>query len=730
MFTLSLRHPLACLTALAVGLLLSMLALPQASVDFSIERMYPDDSPSAAQAREHRARFGREDGVLIIIPEDGTGPMDPVLETASQALEQGAPGLTALTHAGRVQTLDRGPDGSLVQRSLRAGEVPPLLSGALISPDGRTGAIAAQLAPEVATHRERDALLTQLQTLLQSQPGSWALAGLPVVRTWYVRLMLGDLRLLIPVATLISATFFVLAFRDLRHVLLGVLAIVSGGLLAAGAHVALGAPFDMFAPAFLAVVLVVGTSDVIHLVHRFGDRCSETPEDWRRAAELAAREVGMACLLTSSTTALGFFALRATLLPPIRSFGVATGIGVVLAFVATMLLVPPALAWLGPPRRRALAQGAAQGARLGRLARRLTARPRRTLLLATLPLLPLVACLPAVSVEYRILEDLSRSGAVATAQARMEQEFGGMLPLEVSVQAPGDPLDPLLLGAVDRTARWLRAQEPTGLVVSVADPLHQGWTLLSGDEGLPPTQPAAAQTLLALELAGADPQAAFISRDGDRSHLRIAARMRDVGHHATVQLVDDLRAKLRQELAPLGATATVTGVGWLAQEVNGTMTRQFFGSFGLALGLIALLALVLTRSPRRTAVALVPNTVPVLLHLGLLGALGLALKPSTAMVMSIGLGIAVDDTIHILAVYERERTRGATPRAAVEVAYREAGRSVLATSVLLATGFSAFVGSTFVGTLSFGLLTAWAIVTALYADLFLLGPLLVLVDRR
>jgi predicted RND superfamily exporter protein len=194
--------------------------------------------------------------------------------------------------------------------------------------------------------------------------------------------------------------------------------------------------------------------------------------------------------------------------------------------------------------------------------------------------------------------------------------------------------------------------------------------------------------------------------------------------------VHGLRAKLRRELSPLGASATVTGVGWLAQEVNGTMTRQFFGSFGLALGLIALLGLALTRSPRRTAVALVPNTVPVLLHLGLLGALSLALKPSTAMVMSIGLGIAVDDTIHILSVYERERARDATPRAAVETAYREAGRSVVSTSVLLASGFSAFAASTFVGTLSFGLLTAWAVATALYADLFLLGPLLVLVDRR
>ena len=144
------------------------------------------------------------------------------------------------------------------------------------------------------------------------------------------------------------AIFFWLTFRDWRHLLLGSFAVGAGAVIAAGAYAATGTAFNVFAVAFVTIVLVVGTSDLVHLVHRFSDHV-DAGNDADESARRAAAEVGSACLLTSTTTAVGFLALMTTIIPPIRSFGLSTGIGVVTTFVVGFLLVPSGLARLGPP---------------------------------------------------------------------------------------------------------------------------------------------------------------------------------------------------------------------------------------------------------------------------------------------------------------------------------------------------------------------------------------------
>ena len=128
------------------------------------------------------------------------------------------------------------------------------------------------------------------------------------------------------------------------------------------------------------------------------------------------------------------------------------------------------------------------------------------------------------------------------------------------------------------------------------------------------------------------------------------------------------------------------------------------------------------------AVALIPNILPLLTVLATMGALGIPLKPTTAMVFSIGLGIAVDDSIHFLSAYTHHR-RNHTASEAITYAYRTAGRSMLDTSIVLVAGFSAVAASEFEGFLLLGTLTAWVVVVALATDLLLMGPLLRALDR-
>ncbi len=733
-------RPGAVIAAVLAVLAAVVAVLPGAWFDFSLEQLYPADSPDALRYAEHREHFGRDDDVVFAVRVGD--PLHPELARVEEQLAA-MPELLGVRSPLSFEVRELDAEGVLRGRPLRPGEHHRLASDLLVAADGSAGAVVARIADSHNQHQGRDALINRIQAVLDDADGQWHLAGVPVVRTAYVRLMMQDMATLLPLAMLISTAFFVASFRDLRHVLLAAGAVALGALAAASAYVATGAPFNVFAPAFVAVIIVVGTSDLVHLVHRFDDHWSRLG-DSHAAARAAAREVGLACMLTSSSTALGFLVLLTTDIPPIRLFGLATGVGVLLTFAIAFLVVPAGLARLGPPARGAARHAARSADRLERVGRWVLQRRRAALALSAVATVGMLAGASRIHVDHKVLEDVRGSTVIAQAQDFVEDHLGAILPLQVELVFPHhSPWDPEALAATDALSRWLRAQEIVGHVIGPADLARVSWEAVSGEEALPPGREAAAQALLVASFSGEDAASAFVAEgaatgpDGQpRDLARITARLRDAGHHRTVALVDDLRAEAARLLDPLGAQANVTGPAWLAQEVNSTLTRQFAGSFGIALVVIGLAWLLATRSPRRTAVALLPNLLPLLALLAILGLSGLALKPSTAMVLSIGLGIAVDDTIHFLAAYETalRREKGAQQgkqrvHDAILHAYRTAGRSMTDTSVVLAAGFAVFFMSQFLASRNFGVLTACIVVVALLTDLFLLGPLLLTLEK-
>jgi predicted RND superfamily exporter protein len=719
-FTWGIDHPRLAVSLVILLSLLSLWVLPTARFDPSPEQIYPHDSPQAQLAAAHRTRFGREDRALFLLRAGD--PLDPAIEVVATLLAA-RPEVRALQSPARAELLHRELDGTLSTRPLKPGESHPWTDGLLVTEDGAAGVIVLELEPSHDDHSGRRAILTAIDEATAAAGGQWHISGMPAVRLSYVETMGSDLRTIVPLSLAVASIFFWLAFQDRRHVLLGVAAVGSGALIAAGAYAATGTPFNIFAAAFLTIVVVVGTSDLVHLVHRASDHFEELG-DASSAARRAAEEVGLSCLLTSTTTAAGFFALLTTIIPPIRTFGVATGAGVLITYIVGFLLVPPALVWIGPPSNQARGHASGSGARMARLGRWTMRHWRGLLVVWGLLLAGCVAAATALQVDYRLLQHLEASHRLGDDHHFMEAHLGGVLPLEVSITLPSSALEPEALAAVSELTAWMRGQPAVGYALSLPDVLAPGWQVLSGESGLPPSREAAAQTALMIELAGRDILAGFVVNEADGSRSRIVARVRDVGHEETISLVEDLRVEAARLLGPLGGSATVTGIAYLIQEVNLTLTEQFAGSFVIALAAIGLMWLIGTRSPRRTLLALLPNGVPLLMMLAFMGLSGIALKPSTAMVMSIGLGIAVDDTIHFLAAYERARRRGDDVEDAITHAFSTAGRSMVDTSIMIGLGFGCLIFSRSPDNQSFGILAAWVVGCAVACDLFLLPPLL------
>jgi uncharacterized protein len=710
-------------TLAAAILFLAVLALPRIRFEFSLEDLFPRDTPAAAAHRRAMERYGRDDGSILVALEGD--PFDPrllALEERAATLD----GVVSATSPLSWRILDGGTPGVVASRPLRPEDDDILSRDLLVATDGQAGAVMLRIEEELNHHAGREPIVAGIEALLADIPGRWHLGGVPVIRVAYVRAMQRDLAQLLPLAMAVSLLFLAAALRDWRHVLLCSGTLILATLLTGSLLVLSGSPFTIFTPALLAVVLVVGTSDLVHLVHRYAERFVDPGACPNEALVNTMVEVGPACLATSATTAVGFLSLLTTSIPQIRRFGAMTALGVMVVFACSMLLVPPVLRRLGPPRRQASRRAARNRARMASLGtwlvRRRAIGPVLALVLVGLG----ISGALQVETDPEILGDV-RSTPMARSNDFLEAHLGAVLPLDVHVELPqGDLRNPELLEAVGEIEAWLRAEPMVGGVVGPSDLVRQGWGAL-GEAGLPPSREAAAQVLLLWDLVDPGIAASLLADPGS---ARIRTRVQDRGHRATIDLVQRLELMAAPLLEPHGAQLHVTGVAWLAQEINRTLTRQFGGSFLLALGVVGLLGFAVYRRVGLVVVALVPNTLPLLALLGLMGWTGLGLQPATAMVFSVALGIAVDDTIHFLATYRRLRMAGCGPEQAVVHTVATVGRTLVDTSLLLAGGFVVFAVSQYGAMALFGQLTAFCVMVAVVADLLVLGPLLVIVEKK
>lgn len=151
-------------------------------------------------------------------------------------------------------------------------------------------------------------------------------------------------------------------------------------------------------------------------------------------------------------------------------------------------------------------------------------------------------------------------------------------------------------------------------------------------------------------------------------------------------------------------------------------------SFGVAFCTVFLCLWVGLRSWRFTAIAIVPNLLPILAAFAVMAVLGIALDPATVMMASVALGIAVDDTVHMMSAYRRERHEGRSPRDAATLAMAQVGSAMVITTVASCIGFFALMRSAFVPIELFGLLSGVAMIVALAADVLLLPAILIAAD--
>lgn len=749
---------------LLLALAVAGVGLSRLRVDFSFTGLMGSRDPAFAHLERFVADWGPDDGLLLVVVRAEEG--DLLEPERLERLERLLSRLEALEATGRVGGLPRAPrDKSRVPGLLdlaplvdgaraHAGDgaafaawraevlSDPLLVPAILSADARVAALFVELRVNTDDLLAVLPALTEVRRALDEESESLAgsgltflTAGIPAVRADLVAAMMSD-QLLFALASFALMTLLLAALFRCRHgVLVPLAAACAPTLLLLGVMGFVEEPIGLLSQVYPTLLPVIAIADAIHVVTRFHQEarvCADasgrlSPEARDRAIVAAISHVGTACLFTSLTTAVGFASLALADMLVLRSFGLYAALGVVLAYGSTLVVVPLALGAVRrvPPSRPASARVDGWLAGLARL----TVARRWLITVAALAVgVAAAAAAARVEVDNHLSDNLADGHATKLANHLVDEQLAGVITLWVDLRgAPGTLLEPRVLAACLELERWARSHPPFRAAEGPGTLLAEMNRLVVGVEEAPATRELAAQLLVLSE--GSGPLDTVIS--ADRSRGRIALHLPDLGdrafqrHAAEVQaLIDDA---FNDTLKDIKVSARLTGVPYVAFRGFSRLAEELLVSLLGAFAFIAAFIALLFRSLRVCAVSIVPNVLPLLFCLAAQALLGWHLNPTSTVVYSVALGLAVDDTLHLLARVFEERRRGRRGLAALEPSLTGTGRALVTTSLILGVGFGINALSSFPVSRVFGALGALAIVSALVMDLLVLPALLYVV---
>ncbi|MCB9881759.1 MAG: MMPL family transporter [Planctomycetes bacterium] len=670
------KRPAAFLLLLLPLTLLALWRTLAIEVDNSLEVWRIAGTEPTRTYERFLETFGSEEFILIAVEHTQGDELNAALERTAIALEA-LPGIT------RVDTLPRlAHELGLPPRLL---ELPGSQArGFLISRDGLTSALVASVDPNATS---RPVLVENVRAIVHAEGafrGRVALGGPPVLNAELDQLSQRDPRVLVPIALALCAVALTLLLRSWKLVLIALGTSFVTVLFALALAASSLGDLNLVTVSFPTLLWVLCTSQTLHVLFAYRDHHAPTP---RAAVANCLRDVGKPLAFMSLTTAIGFSSLALSPIEPVRHLGLAMAFGIVLAWFLNVTATPAALLAFGvrPAHRAFRARGF--------FARVSLATERRGVVMGAFGLVTLafLAFVPRIGIESNALTFLPEDDRVVQDYDWVQRHLTGLVPIEVQVDVePGvDPREALRAFAVEA-----RAHDEVAYVFSAAD-------VPNGD----------APGLRALR---------HRVRTEDGRHYRVSLLTTAIGGEAFSNTLAWVRERAA---ATLPGDVHVTGVVALLVQMQAALFESQLTCLGFALLLIATVLWILTRRLRVTLRIMIPNLFPVALLFGAMGLLSIHLDVATVMVASIALGIAVDNTIHVVTRLT-ELERRFSPRRAWQRIHRELGPPITATALVGSIGFATFLASSFRPMVWFGLLTTVALIAAALGDLLLLPAIL------
>jgi uncharacterized protein len=781
------RHRFKAIVGIMVMVVIFVSQVPKITLDFSTEGFLHEKDPSIVVYNAFRDQFGRDEVVIIAMEPQEIFDIEffTWLKTLHEDIEENVPYLDDVTSMINARNTRGNADELIVEDLLETfpsdqGSMAllkqrvmgnPMYKNLLISEDGSVTAMVVKTqnyssmgkdtdvmagfeesggdlgfttaqddTRSYLSNEENSAVITAIQGVLSKHARDDIkiyLAGSPAVTHNLKASMMRDMRKFVMLAVLTIAVFLYVMFRRVWGVVLPLVVVVCSLLSTIGLMAFFGTSIKLptqILPSFLLAVCV-GAS--VHILAIFFYRFQRT-DDKASSIAYALGHSGLACIMTHITTAAGLLSFSTSRIAPIADIGIYASFGVMIALVYTLILLPALLAVLPLKRRRIRGDAdtpSVMDKSMKWVAQISTQKPVWVLLVSFLIMAVSIPMIFTIRFGHDPLRWFPKDDAVRIATEQIDQKMRGTVNLEIIIDTGRENglYDPLILTRLEKAAAYIETLDYgevfAGKAWSLAVILKEINQALNENQSayysIPENRDIIAQEFLLFENSGSDDLEDLVDSQFSMARFTVKAPFTDALKYQ--QFMGDVDAYFSDVFPEL--TLQITGMMPLLFRTLSSVVVSMARSYIIAIVVITLLMIVLIGRLRIGLLSMIPNITPILIMLGVMGALSFPMDAFTMMVGSIAIGLAVDDTIHFMHNFRRYYDQKGDPVWAVQETLHTTGRAMLVTTVVLSIGFFIFMFADMKNIFNFGFLTGITIVMALLSDYFVAPALMVLANK-
>ena len=722
--------------------------------------LLPSTHPENIKYRAFTEKFGEEGNLIVISVKDSTLFTIKKLNAWNNLSNsfKGHNDVSTVISFGDLQKLKKDKDSRqfyiepFIKDSITSDEEvenlkyeifnrTPFYDKFLINSESQAVRTAINLKTEVVNTIQREkfvneVLLPRVSKFEKDYDIDVRISGMPYVRTKYSETIKKELGTFIFLAIIVTSFIFFLFFRSIRATVISIFTVCIGVMWTLGIVGILEYELTVLTAIIPPLIIVIGMPNCIFLINKYQHELNKHGIK-SLSLQKVITKIGNATLMTNVTTASGFATFISTDSKLLNEFGVVASLSILSIFILCLLIIPIVYSFLPVPDKKHLEHQNKKWitSLLNWMVRVVKNKKIEVYVISVIMLALSIIGIYKIEISGSFIDDMPRNTEFFEDILYYEDEFNGILPLEIYIDSKRKKAITRLSTikkmkiVEDIILKFPELSRPISLVSLVK---YSKQAFYNGNPKYfqVPTAQENSFILSYAKNSSSDVDLLKNFVDSTGQYTRITTFMKDMKIERMERIEEELNAEIQKVMPSERFEVFLTGKAYLFQKGTYFLVDNLVASLGLAIILISLFMAYLFRNFRMIIISLIPNLLPLLITAGLMGYIGIPIKPSTILIFSIAFGISVDDTIHFLAKYRQELQENKWQiKKSVYNSVRETGLSMFYTSIVLFFGFSVFIVSSFGGTVALGALVSGTLLLAMLSNLLLLPSLLLTLER-